>query len=402
MARPTMLVIAPFAPLPDSGGGIAIYGDLQELTRRGIDVDVICYRSQRTSEELTRLETVCRRLVVVDGPPAWSPQVMFSSVMKRSPLVVARHFSSLMHITIQHQLATENYNVILTEFSFMFQFLFSYSRLSPRPVLAVDHHVVTPKVYEYFSEVERNPALALLRRIETPRLKHYLKRVLLAGDRHLFLGMEDLEYIKTHIDDSLDEEKLCYRPTGLLLDRYPLAEPDEEEPHTIGFFGAFDWEANVDAVSYFVKTIWPRLRQKCPTARFVIAGRSAPGNIRALGTYPGVEFIGAVDDMFAVVKRLAVVVVPLRIGAGTRLKILEAMAWGKPIVTTSVGVEGVEHQNGEDVLVADEPEAFADAVIALLNNPDRRRQLGLAGRRRVEQVYSAQSSVNRLIQAIGF
>jgi glycosyltransferase involved in cell wall biosynthesis len=119
-----------------------------------------------------------------------------------------------------------------------------------------------------------------------------------------------------------------------------------------------------------------------------------------LADHPAIEFVGKVEDMFSLAQRVAVIVVPLRIGAGTRLKILEAMAWGKPIVATSIGVEGIEQVVGQDLLVADEPETFAHAVVTLLNDPLQQMRLAQAGRRRVELSYTAQRSVDRLQQAL--
>jgi glycosyltransferase involved in cell wall biosynthesis len=220
------------------------------------------------------------------------------------------------------------------------------------------------------------------------------------GDKHLFFGQEDLDYISAQNSDLIDQEKLIYRPTGLILERYPLADPAQVEPYTVGFFGAFDWEANVDAVSYFVEDILPLIQAELPQIKFVLAGRAAPSQVRELAQYPSVEFLGRVEDMFSVAQRVAAIVVPLRIGAGTRLKILEAMAWGKPIVTTSIGVEGVEHVNGEDLIVADTADLFAKATIALLDDPAQQGRLAQAARQRVELFYSTQCSVDRLQAAM--
>jgi glycosyltransferase involved in cell wall biosynthesis len=318
-------------------------------------------------------------------------------------MIVARHQTSPMRLAITKQIVAEVYDVILVEFSFMCQYLMQPGLLlddPDRPLIAVDHHVVGPKVYQYLYDVERDPLVRLFRRFEIPRLKKYLHQVLMFGDKHLFLGQEDLDYIRTQISDANWAKKLVYRPTGLLLERYPLSDPAQAEPYTIGFFGSFDWEANIDAVFYFVEEILPLIRQQLPQVRFVVAGRAAPNRIRNLGSQGSIEFVGEVDNMFSVVQRLTMIAVPLRVGAGTRLKILEAMAWGKPIVATSVGVEGIEYIAGEEIILADTADSFAEATAALLNDPASQYRLARAGRCRIEMHYTAQCSVDQLQKAL--
>jgi glycosyltransferase involved in cell wall biosynthesis len=397
-----ILMIAPFPPLPNSGGGIAIFGDLYELTRRGIGVDVVCFQGNYSQQSADSLRAICRKLILVEGPRAYSPQIVLNAIWQQQPTVVARHNSSQMRNTLANLLSENSYDAILVEFSFMFQYFIknNFEFAKQHPLLVVEHLVVTPKVYEYFNRIETNPVLRLFRKFEIPRLKKYLKNVLIVADKHLFLGLEDLQYVRSQVFDPTIENKLIYRPVGLLQERYPLADPAKVEPYTIGFFGSFDWKANVDAVTHFVEDIFPLIFQKLPQVKFVIAGRAAPAQIRSLSKHPSIEFVGEVDNMFNVVQRVAVIIVPLRIGAGTRLKILEAMAWGKPIISTSIGVEGIEYTDNEEIIVKDTPLSFAEATLILLNDPEQQHKLAKAGRRRIESTYTTQHSVNRLQQVL--
>lgn len=397
-----VLMIAPTPPLPDSGAGVANFGTLYELQRRRIAVDLVCFSGHRPAESLQRLRSLVRDCVFVAGPPPWSIATLFKNRGWQQPLVVARHQNAQMQAAIATKLATNPYEAVLVEFSFMLPYLlapqvaFASNR---RPLWLVEHHVVTPRVYEYFSEVDPHRWKKLYRRLEIGRLKKYLQMVLRAADKHLLMGQEDLAYLQQEFPD-LVAGKLAYRPVGLILDRYPLLDPAAAEPAAIGFFGAFGWAANGDAVHYFVDEILPRLQMHRPDLKFVLAGRAAPPSIRALADHPAIEFAGEVDDLARLARRVSVLVAPLRIGGGTRLKILEALAWGKPVVATSVGVEGIEHLPGEELLVADEPEAFAQAILALLNDSAQQRCLAQAGRRRIESTYTVQHSVDRLLEAV--
>jgi glycosyltransferase involved in cell wall biosynthesis len=193
--------------------------------------------------------------------------------------------------------------------------------------------------------------------------------------------------------DRLMFEELCPSiqavvvPNIVDVSSYRPAE-DVEEPVLI-YQGGMDWYPNRDAVEYLVFEILPILRGLVPHFRVIVAGRNPSAEFRQrFADIPEVSFTGTVSDMRPQIAKAAVCVVPLRIGSGTRLKILEAGAMGKPTVSTTVGAEGLELTDGSDILIADQPRAFAEAVAGLLSDPARRRSLGRAARRQVEEHYS--------------
>jgi len=160
-----------------------------------------------------------------------------------------------------------------------------------------------------------------------------------------------------------------------------------EDPACLLFVGNMGHFPNVDAVAHFCETIWPELLHLRPDAKFVVAGRSAPPALRALHDGERCIFTGPVPDMSSVYETASVVVVPMRLGSGTRVKVLEALAQGKAMVSTSTGVEGLDLRPGIDVVVEDEPTAFARACARLLTDRDARRRLGTAARARVLDRY---------------
>lgn len=175
-------------------------------------------------------------------------------------------------------------------------------------------------------------------------------------------------------------------PNGADVDRaLPDVAPD---PDTLIYPGALSYAANLDAMQYFIGSILPLVRAARPVARLRITGRATPAQIAALPASDGVEFTGFVPEIKALVARSWAEVVPLRTGSGTRLKILEALALGTPVVSTTKGAEGLELVHGRDLLVADTPEAFAAATVALLSQPGLRAALGEAGRRSVVARYN--------------
>jgi glycosyltransferase involved in cell wall biosynthesis len=171
-----------------------------------------------------------------------------------------------------------------------------------------------------------------------------------------------------------DGVRLSVVPTGVDTEQFCLQPTDQEKPLVV-FVGAMDWEPNVDAVTYFCAEIWPHVVAKVPRARFRIVGRNPDRRVHALAG-SSVEVTGRVPSVVDHLRQAAVVVVPLRVGGGTRLKIYEAMAVGKAVVSTTVGAEGLDVHHGKDIVLADSVGSFAESVVALLSDTDVRRKQG--------------------------
>lgn len=176
-------------------------------------------------------------------------------------------------------------------------------------------------------------------------------------------------------------------PTGVDTEYFsPAATPVAADQ--LVFTGAMDWYPNEDAILHFVDAILPLIRREAPDVRLSVVGRNPSPSLRAVATRAGVHVTGTVDDVRPFVRAASVYVVPLRVGGGTRLKIFEALAMGKAVVSTSVGAEGLPLVAGEHFLSADDPAAFAQSVLKLMRDPQAREGLGLAGRRLVAARYS--------------
>jgi glycosyltransferase involved in cell wall biosynthesis len=157
----------------------------------------------------------------------------------------------------------------------------------------------------------------------------------------------------------------------------PAAAP--VDPDAIVFTGLMKYRPNVDAAIFFVRDILPRILAKRPTAVFYLVGGEAPPAVTRLAS-AHVVVTGSVDDVRPYVHRAAVFAVPLRMGSGTRLKVLEGLSMGKPMVSTSLGCEGIDLAHGKHLLIANEAETFADAVVELMANPEMAGRLGVEGR----------------------
>lgn len=180
------------------------------------------------------------------------------------------------------------------------------------------------------------------------------------------------------IDTAVDVD--YFRPNGAA-----------ERPGRVVFVGSMDWLPNEDGVRHFVEAIWPEVRKRHAEATFQIVGRNPTPAVRKLAGMPGVEVVGTVPDVRPYLAEAAVVVVPLWVGGGTRIKIFEAMAMEKAVVSTRLGAEGLEVTPGEHLMIADEAADFGAAMCDLLEHADRRARLAAKARRLVTAGYSAET-----------
>jgi len=178
---------------------------------------------------------------------------------------------------------------------------------------------------------------------------------------------------------------------------YPPA-PVGDTGDILVFDGSMDFRPNVDAVQWFASEVWPLIRAERPGACFYIVGRNPTREVLALGSTPGITITGAVDDPRSWVAAATVYVVPMRIGGGVRLKVLQAMAMGCALVSTPVGVEGIEVQDGKEVVIARSARSFAQATLSLLSDPQRRTALGYVARETAVTRYAWQTLLPTLDQ----
>jgi polysaccharide biosynthesis protein PslH len=265
--------------------------------------------------------------------------------------------------------------------------------------LVLDNQNVEHLILQRYLALESNPAKWCYARLEHRRMRQWERLACHRATVGLACSKHDQALLQA-LNRALP---VFVVPNVVDVEGYTPAGADDGV--TVVYQGGMDWYPNRDAVGFFVSDILPDLRRLIPRVRFVAAGRNPPEKFhRRVAAIPDVVLTGTVPDMREQIGKAAVCVVPLRIGSGTRLKILEAAAMAKPIVSTSVGAEGLDFVEGEEIILADEPHAFARAVAGLLADAGARRALGQAARRRVEQSYSfpvLRTAVRDALEALG-
>jgi glycosyltransferase involved in cell wall biosynthesis len=193
------------------------------------------------------------------------------------------------------------------------------------------------------------------------------------------------------------QDRVIVIPTGVDLDYFQYQAPQTEAPRdhgTVVFTGSMDWLPNVDGIRYFMDEVWPLIARSRPKAKMVVVGHSPPKDLVRASQDRGLAwtFTGFVDDVRPHCRNAGVYVIPLRVGGGTRMKVYEAMSMGCPVVSTSVGIEGLPLVSNRDCIITDSAKEFAAAVLQILANPTLRRTLTESARRLVERNFSVKAA----------
>jgi len=386
IVRPMQIFFAALdAPFPvTSGRRLRNWALLQALAAEGHHVTMVYFGEPGTSEVPRELQETCRNVDLVPQPDRsagssstnWNRFIALSSTL---PYGAWRLRSLKFQAKIWEWLAKERFDAVISDDIYVAANIPPLLRI---PVILNKHGIGTV-VLERFLKNERNPLKRMYGFVELLKTRRWETSVC----RHAELIMACSQEDSSEINLLSPGARVTIVPNVIDVDQYQPTPAVNN--HTVVFVAYMGWYPNQDAVEYFVSSILPILRNLIPDVKFVAAGRNPPDDFRRrLSRVPGVEFTGTVPDIRPIVANAAVSVVPLRIGTGTRLKILEAAAMEKPVVSTRVGAEGLNFADGTEIVLADNPEVFAREIAALLDSPVRAHAIGVAARRHVQEQYS--------------
>jgi polysaccharide biosynthesis protein PslH len=389
--RLSILYVSPMPASPPRFGAQArIHGLMSQLARRHDLTAVMQFDDEFDAEECRNaMQAYCQEIVLVPRPSVREGLAKRLLQLKSlaSPRSWERRQSGMpeMKRALGRVLRAKRFDLVNLEFSFLGECDLRQAPPNERPPrLVVDSHNID---YELARQYAR----------EGSRLAHRLY----AAVNWRKLRREELGTYRNadgvYLCSAADERRLLDQTPGVRTAVIPNAadveyyqlRPTDPRPdgRTLVFFGLLSYAPNVDGVIYFVQKIWPRIAETHPEARLKIIGGKPPRLLQQLAG-PRVELTGFVPDLRPHLAAAAAVVVPLRLGGGTRLKIVEAMAMGKAIVSTTLGAEGIEAVPGRDLLIEDQPEAFAHAVNRLLADPNLAARIGQSARRLAVERYS--------------
>jgi glycosyltransferase involved in cell wall biosynthesis len=370
----------------DAGGKIRSYNILRELARQH-SVTFFSFYGAHDNDLHPDLKNMFDRVecVPLSLPAPKSLAEMFDyglGLLSSQPYNITKYCRPEVRRSLHALLKHETYDVILCDFM-VAAGVVPWDCPTPKVLFT---HNVEATIWRRHYEVAANPLWKALSWVEWRRMEAAERRYLHLADRVLTVSETDRDAFAPFVEPG----KLTVIPTGVDVD-YFQSIPVDETPNSLVFTGSMDWLPNEDAIFYFVNAILPLIKKQCPDVSLEVVGRSPSRKLQALAeTEKSIRLTGWVEDIRPFVARGSVCIVPLRIGGGTRLKIFEAMAMCKAVVSTSVGAEGLPVQSSKNIVLADAPDDFAESVVSLLRDPNQRRRLGTAAQALVQEKYSWQ------------
>lgn len=385
-------------PLTD-GGNIRTFKILQALSAR-YDVSLVASRCGDASVEdsLRSVRDICVDAVCVPDVksrrPAHMARVAARSLSRGIPLAVA--FNHNPHIEREYRTRVDSGKFRWIHLNHLDTAQYLDGGTGGARV-ALDSHNLLYKFYAKISAHGGNPLVKLASRVEAMRMKAYEFAVFRKVDRLLVCSGVEREALRGH---GIGESVLVV-PNGVDCGYFhPPADGYADNPPTVVFTGVMGYPPNADAAAHFIRDVMPLLRPMVPGVRFLAVGKDPPESLIQLGReHADVTVTGSVPDVRAHVWGSSVFAVPIRMGAGTRLKILEAFAMGIPAVSTSLGAEGIEYRDGSDILIADDPAAMARAIRSLFGDPALRAKLSASALRLAHGTYDWNTVGERLLEA---
>jgi polysaccharide biosynthesis protein PslH len=390
-----LLVVCPHFPECSSGAPTRSYHNIRALTHEH-DVSLLALtNSSQEKREVhppqgLKLQQYAEVALGEVSRPRKRLRQVFQLLRGRSPTLESYRLKEVQE-ELDALFVKRHYDVVLFESSLMAA---EYRLPTPTQVIIDEHNLEYEILYRTYQR--GGPLIRRwynwwesrqVRSAELWRCSHS-RGVLVTSAREASLLKASLPNTSVHVV-----------PNGVDLENFRDAHNVRELDDCIVFTGSMQYYPNTDAVLHFAHECWPLIRSKAPRVTWAIVGRNPPSSVLKLGNIPGITVTGSVPDVRPYLAAATVAIAPLRIGSGTRLKILEALAMKKAVVSTSLGCEGLDVVPGTHLIMVDQPEAFAQCVVDLLQDQDKRAALGSAGRE-FARAYSWQRIGDALVDAV--
>lgn len=395
-----LLWFSHFVPYPPAGGSHQRSFHLLRHVARACDTTLVAFNLRNEpaadlagyAEELRRY---CRQVEFWEMPVRWrGPRwwsLLAASALNDTPFVCRAFWSRRLEQRFRALLDAQPWTLL----HFDSPDLGLYAAVSAGFRKVLTHHNCESAMAERRAENEREPVRRVFLRRQARKLAALEREVCPQFEVNLAVSPEDAQLLA----ERSPECHIHVVENGTDTDYFRPAA-GSPEPDTLVFCGSLDWYPNVSGLEFFAERIWPQIIQARPGVRMRMVGRNPAPSLRRWAERDArVELIANPPDVRPAVSASSVFICPIRDGGGTRLKILDALAMGKPVVTTRIGCEGLGVEPGRDLLLADSPEEFARATLALLGDRELCRRLGQAGRRLAEAAYDWRYSADALLQA---
>lgn len=288
---------------------------------------------------------------------------------------------------------TERPDLVVADYLMSYVHFDGQTRSSDPPLIVFQHNLES-LIWQRHTKAAANPLKRFVYSRERDLTRSFENQVALHADGQIAVSAEEADVFQNHRGM---KNVLGWVPTGVDCEYFTPAQ--NSEPATMAFLGSMDWHANVEAIHHFVKNSYPAIQKAVPESKLLLIGRNPHASLRALAEAdPSIEFTGTVADVRPYLARASIMILPLRVGGGTRIKVFEGMAAGLAVVSSRIGVEGLPVENGVHALIEDEPSAFSDAVIGLMRDHKGRSDLIKTAREWVKSEFSWDRAARRFLE----
>jgi glycosyltransferase involved in cell wall biosynthesis len=347
------------------------------------------------------------RVILVGRDQGYTLSKIVRGAIGKTPLPVLNYTTPAMKQELARVLDEQDFDIVQVESIHLAEYLPIIQAARRPPFIICDWHNIESELMQRYSERQTNMLRRTYARRASRQMSRLERRAMREFDAHVVVSNRDGErlqelepearifLIENGVDTAYYTDERIKRAHDLWLKEqsqsaasFQDAQRDaleSEKPRRIAFVGSMDYHANVDAAVSFAAEVWPRLQEQQPGLIFTIVGRDPAQEVRRLAEIPGIEVTGTVEDVRPYYHETLCAIIPLRVGGGSRLKILEAMAAGVPVVSTTLGAEGLDVRDGKNILIAETSEDFCEAINGL--DEERRRTLIAGGRTLVSEQY---------------
>lgn len=382
-------------PFPTRDGGSMAMASLAEgLQLAGAELHMLAFNTSKHFIEPERIQDEIERFNMhtpfLDN--SIGPVNAALNLLTTAPFHVSRFYSESIDQELIELLKAEDFDGVVFESIFTAPYLETVRKHS-KAVCLLRSHNVEFKIWQGVAEETSNPVKGAYLRLQLERLRKYETKMTGAFDAVGAITSVDESYYRDHrfTDD------VFTLPFGITP--RPRAVRSVQKELVIGFLGSMDWMPNQEGIRWFVKEIWPLVEKRFPTVKCLIAGRHMPKDIM-MHSGNRLHIQGEISNARDFVQQLDVSIVPLRSGSGVRIKVLESMANGIPVLATATGYEGIEARHGHSVLEANEPQAFVEAIDVLLKKPEQLQELSNNALELVKKQHDKKQIASDLLQRI--
>jgi glycosyltransferase involved in cell wall biosynthesis len=373
----------------DKGGRIRTYNMLKEL-KRNHHVTYLTLDDGTADANARVLATeYCHELICIPHETKAKFSAGFyvelvANMFSSLPYFMKKYESMGMRLAIEEQANENRFNVLVCDF---LQPSVNVPEQLNVPTVLFQHNVEA-MIWKRHYEIQSNPVAKAYLFGQWRKTVNYERKACRRFDMVIAVSEADRETIRSEYNVS----KVGDVPTGVDTTYFSPRKDSASQPHNLVFTGSMDWLPNEDAIQFFIKQVMPIIRRDCPKVTLTVVGRNPYRSLVELGKRDSsITVTGRVDDVRPYIDRAAAYIVPIRIGGGTRLKIYEAMAMAKPVISTTIGAEGLPVEHGRHLLIADTPEAFAAEVGKVFADQNLAASLALNSQRLVQDHFGWRS-----------